>query len=273
MIGQSWASPALDRRARSTILVDALIATLPRRPRLLLLGGASGNLVLDVAPRIGRAQVWRMLDTDAQAVSDALEEIACSAELMGYTVTFPGRALLVHTAFGAVRIEGEQMQDRPPGPRDLGEADALLCERLLPILTRRWLDALCTVWHRPLLATLNASGPARLVPMRPGDRTVLLRTSRRRQQAGLWGTGAVERAAMLLRARGFTLRRARSDWRLGPNDLEAISLWLTSMEQVLDEREPPGRRHADWRGGRIRQALAGRLRLQLPHMDLLALPT
>jgi hypothetical protein len=41
---------------------------------------------------------------------------------------------------------------------------------------------------------------------------------------------------------------------------------------MLDEREPAKGRHAAWRAGRIRQALAGKLRLQLPHLDLLALP-
>jgi hypothetical protein len=270
MIVSSWRAPELDAASRSMALLTRLLSVLPRRPRLILLGGGSDALLLDAAPQIGRPQVWRVLDPDAQEVSDALERVAEAAERRGHTVTYPGSALLIHTGYGAVRVEGEQMCRHPPRPRDLGEADALLCERLLHRLPRAWLDALCRAWRGPLLATLTACGPAQLVPTRPADRHVMRALAHMPDDA-TWNGHAAKRAACLLAERGFRVQRARAEWRLGPAQLAAMRDWLLAVEAAL-ERHGDACRLAAWRAERTRQALAGRLRMRMPHTDLLALP-
>lgn len=271
MMVTSWRAPDLDAASRSLVLLNRVLCVLPRRPRLILLGGGSDALLLDAAPRIGRPQMWRVLDPDAHAVSDALERVAQAAEARGHRVTYPGHALLIHTDYGAVRVEGEQMRGHPPRPRDLGEADALLCERLLHRLPRAWLDALCRAWRGPLLATLTACGPTRLVPTRPADRRVLRALTHAPDDA-TWGDHAAERAASLLAAGGFRVQRARTEWRLGPPHLAAMRDWLLAVEAALVERHGDACRLAAWRAERTRQALAGRLRMRMPHTDLLALP-
>ena len=95
-----------DAFARSEALAAALLARLPARPRLIDLGAGTGSLLRWLAPRIGRAQAWTLVDSSAAMAEAAFDTIADRAELMGFPVTAPNkRTLLVHAPGGAWRIE------------------------------------------------------------------------------------------------------------------------------------------------------------------------
>src|ERR671917_464861 len=90
------------------------IARLPARPRLLDLGAGTGSLFRWLAPRIGRAQAWTLVEADRDMAEAAFDTIADRAESVGLRVTFPSRrTLLVHAPGGAWR--GGGLGGGPPG--------------------------------------------------------------------------------------------------------------------------------------------------------------
>ena len=97
---------ALRRLRPLRSLAAALIARLPARPRLIDLGAGTGSLLRWLAPRIGRAQVWTLVDSSREMAEAAFDTIADRADQMGYPITAPSkRTLLVHAPGGAWRIE------------------------------------------------------------------------------------------------------------------------------------------------------------------------
>ncbi|MFC7543251.1 hypothetical protein ACFQU2_32530 [Siccirubricoccus deserti] len=86
-----------DAIARSEALAAQLLALLPARPRLIDLGSGTGSLFRWLAPRIGRAQAWTLVDHDREMAEAAFDTIADRAGQVGLKVTFPNRkTLLVH---------------------------------------------------------------------------------------------------------------------------------------------------------------------------------
>ena len=131
-----------DAFARSEALAAALIARLPARPRLIDLGAGTGSLLRWLAPRIGRAQVWTLVDSSREMAEAAFDTFADRAELMGYKVTAPcKRTLLVHAPGGAWRIEA-LIADLAESPANLPlqAADAVVSSALCDLVSRAWLE-------------------------------------------------------------------------------------------------------------------------------------
>ena len=253
-----------DDRARNPLLAARLIGVLPKRPSIMLLGAQGWPLLCWLAPRIARAQVWRIVDDDEDAIDDALEEIAGWAFDRRLTVTWPKRAMLVHLPGGAWRIEG--VLGDAARPSGLREVDGVVCEGLLASLPPALLEAFATMLRRPLLATLNQVGPAVLRPAAPALRL-------RRPGDARAGAVAVARFAGLLRARGDQVWVAAAAWRARGDALALQRGWID--EAVLDAQAAAPRagvRIAEWAERRRRQMMQGRLEIRRPYRDLLALP-
>jgi len=277
MEGFSSASRApVDARARNAELAARLVARLPRRPRLVQLGADGGALLRWLAPRIGRAFVWEFVDDDPEAIALTYEICAEAAARRGLTVTWPGRALLIHMPGGAWHIEGSAGDLNVPSELDLARVDAVLCEGLLPAASGEWMDELVECWDGALLATLNATDRVSLLPPHRDDRLVMRALTRRRVAldplgAPLGGVAAASLAARL-RARDGDVMLARSDWRVR-GDLLLLRDWIAEAAQCAVLATPPMRgRVAAWQALRVAQALRGRLQLRVGHQDLLYLP-
>src|SRR5690349_18291702 len=66
----------------------------------------TGSLLRWLAPRLGRAQVWTLVDSSREMAEAAFDTIADRADEIGFAVTAPNRrTLLVHAPGGAWRIE------------------------------------------------------------------------------------------------------------------------------------------------------------------------
>ena len=121
-----------DALARDEGLAARLLARLPARPRLLDLGAGTGSLFRWLAPRIGRAQAWTLVEADRDMVEAAFDTVADRAEAVGLRVTLPSRrTLLVHAPGGAWRVEAlvADLADAP-GNLPLREADAVVSSAL-----------------------------------------------------------------------------------------------------------------------------------------------
>ena len=267
-----------DAAARNPILAERLCATLPRRPRLLDIAAGTGGMFRWLAPRIGRAQAWFLADKDEALVAAAFERTAEWAVLRGWTLTWPGRAMLVHTPNGAWRIEGFTA-DLAAHPTDLPlhAVDAVLCSAFLDRVSGVWLDRMADALRVPLLACLVGDGHCDWFPRHPADR--LIGAGARRQQARdsefgpSLGAVALARARGVLHAHGFTVQSASSDWRVSRSELTmARTLVQVAADAARVAFPSRGQTIAEWEAVRLRQTLAARLAVRVGHRDILALP-
>ena len=139
-----------------------------------------------------------------------------------------------------------------------------------PALVRRGL---------PLYAPLVVDGRGGWAPADPDDALVegLFRRHQRRPK-GLGrgpalGPDAVPRVAAAFRQRGWRVRLARSDWRIGPADRAMLAAMIDGAARAATEQSPAAAAAvAAWAERRRRQADEGRLALAVGHRDILAEP-
>ncbi len=269
-----------DAMARSEALAQALIARLPARPRLLDLGAGTGSLFRWLAPRIGRAQAWTLVDQNREMTEAAFDTIADRAEQVGLKVTFPSRrTLLVHAPGGAWRVEA-LIADLADAPRNLPlhNMDAVVCSALCDLVSRGWLEGMAAALRLPFYATLNVDGRDRFLPPLPGD--ALVAQAFRRDQGRDKGFGgpalgpkAVAEMTRAFTERGFSVQAAASDWVLRGHGTGLLSeLVFGHAEAALAQDRRHGARIRTWRERRLQQSAMGRLGARIGHKDVLALP-
>ena len=267
-----------DHAAANRLLLNQLVALLPARPRLLDLGAGMGSLFRLLAPIIGRAQAWMLVDADEDLLGQAFNAIAEWGEEQGWTVTWPGRALLLHTPRGAWRVEGlvADLANAPAG-LPLAHTDAVVCSALLDLVSAAWLHGIAPALRSPFLACLTIDGRDVWMPRDAAD--IVVRTGERRHQATDKGFGpalgvhAVFAATSIFAARGFQVRTAPSDWRIPRGETALLSHLLVEAAEAARAALPL---HRDaitrWETRRFRQASLARLAARIGHRDFLALP-
>lgn len=267
-----------DLLARDLGLALQLTDILGIRPHLLDLGAGTGSLFRALAPVIGRAQVWTLVDSDRTLLDEAFAYTAEWAERLGWTVSFPGRAMVVHTPRGAWRMEA-LIADLADGPEflPLARCDAVVCSALLDLVSRPWLEDLCAMLRTPFLGCLNVDGRDVFLPRHSADR--LVTAGFRRDQSRDKGFGpalgrhAPSVAASLLRAHGFHITTAASDWRIPRLSLR-MTMALVEGHASAASASLPSRSGAidAWEDARIAQARRAKLAILIGHRDILALP-
>ena len=272
-----------DALARDPDLGAQLAAMLPARPRLLDLGSGTGSLIRWLGPIIDRAQAWTMVDADPELMARAFDTMADTAEVLGLSATFPGKkTLLVHTPGGAWRIEGllADLADAPEG-LPLDRVDAVVCSALCDLVSRGWVERIaeaCAARSLPFYAALNVTGRDRFTPPHRGDAVVsrgFRRDQRRNKGFGgaALGPDAVAALAGAFAARGYTVLRAPSDWRIDRQDSAFAAEIVTGHAgAALPWERRHGKAILAWAEARRAQLLAGRLSVTIGHQDLLALP-
>ncbi len=280
-----------DAMARSEALVDRLLARLPARPRFLDLGAGTGSLLRYIAPRLGRAQAWTLVDADRELLEAAYDTIADRAEAIGYTVSFPNkRTLLVHAPGGAWRVE-TVVADLAEAPRGLplANADAVVCSALADLVSRPWLERLAAALRVPFYAGLCVDGRERFTPPHPADHVVA--SGFRRDQArdkGFAGPALGARApgviAEVFGARGFAVESAPSDWVVRGRGVAAVpgmgeasgrflaELVMGHAEAARQQDRRGDRRIEAWMEARLDQVAGRNLAARIGHRDVLALP-
>jgi hypothetical protein len=266
-----------DAAARSTAIADALIATLPARPKLLDLGAGTAALFRWLAPRIGRAQAWTLFDADGALLDEAFDAIADWAEDQGWPVTTPGRAMLVHTPRGAWRVEAVVGDLAAVSALPLAGHDAVVNTALCDLVSARWAEAIAARLRTPFYAALMVDGRSDWRPRHPHD--ALVARAFRRDQARDKGFGPAlgHRAPAVLAetfaGAGFQVRTAPSDWRIGPTAIPMLAAIVRGDADAAARALPTRAWDIDeWRAARLHHAARRRTRLRLGHRDLLAIP-
>jgi hypothetical protein len=272
-----------DHAARHAGLALELSAALPERPRLLDLGAGTGSLFRWLAPILGRAQAWTLVDADLSLIQRAFAETEAWAARKGWTTSWPSRqVLLVHSPSGAWRMEGLITDLREaPGNLPLDRADAVVNTALCDLVSRAWVERMAAglARHRlPFYAALNVSGHERFFPPHPADG--LVARGFRRDQARDKGFGGValgpEAPGAMARAfgaAGYTVLRAPSDWRIGRGAsgfAAAVAIGHAAAARAKLPRQVSA--IADWLATREGQGRRKALSATIGHTDLLALP-
>jgi len=247
---------AADAAARSVALLEATVAALPaRRPlRIVDLGTGTGSNVRYLSSRLPRPQEWLVVDRDPRLLD----------ELTG-RVDVP----LVARAANLGTLTGDLFADR----------DLVTASALLDLVSEGWLRSLAGHCRRAGAAALFAltyDGESRCTPTEPEDdlvRTLMNRHQRQNDNgfgraAGPEATDAAERA---FRSAGYVVRRARSDWVLGPSDAALqrplVEGWAAAAVDIAPERSAT---IADWLQRRLRHVDAGHSHIVVGHQDVAA---
>ncbi len=215
------------------------------------LGAGTGANFRYLQSRLAGARHWTLVDHDA-----ALLRIAAS------TADAPAtRVVDLRTGLDSL----------PLPRRGLVTASALL-----DLVAADWLERLATRCRdagAAILFALTYDGRTRCWPSENDDAWLVAQFNRhQRTDKGFGpalGPAAADAAAASFASAGYTLRRAASDWRIGPDETALQGALLEGWAQAAREIAPGAQARIDAWLQRRRQHLAeGRSRLVVGHEDL-----
>ncbi len=249
--------------------------------RVIDLACGTGANLRWLAPRLGGAQEWLVVDHDADLLRRwperlSTEERAADAVDFDRPLAFSGPGFQASIVLQQVDL-AQQLYTLPWHAAHLVTASALL-----DLVSLAWLQQLvahATAARVALLFTLSVDGRHQWVPRDPQDGTVAeLFQAHQRRDKGFGAALGAEAAATCrgaLRDAGYRVFTARSDWWLDGRELpEAAALQCAlaeGMATAAGEQSPASRATLQaWRDRR--QAAANTCSLRVGHVDVLALP-
>ena len=279
-----------DARARDTAaprlaLASRLAALRPPAGtpwRVIDLACGTGANLRWLAPQLGGAQQWLVVDHDAALLRRWPQQLAAAQGRAPQRVV-AGRPLhFAVPGFDAQVLRrrldlAQQLEALPWQAAHLVTASALL-----DLVSADWLARLAaaaTAHRVALLLALSVDGRHRWTPRDPLDDAVGARFAAHQQRdkgfGPALGAAAVPALHRLLQDAGYRVHLARSDWWLdGRSDSPARALQRALIDGIAGaacEQDPPATAALQaWR--QRRQALAPRSTLRVGHLDLLALP-
>jgi hypothetical protein len=236
-----------DAAARASEL--ALYVGRPLQGRLLDLGGGTGANVRYLTSRLPVPQDWTIVDDDAELLAHAPAGASIRQADLNHVVddqsVFRGCALVTASA-------------------------------LIDLVSDRWLTQLidrCRRAGAAVLFALTYDGRTVCEPTEPEDDEVrrLVNEHQRRDKGfgAALGPAAAARAVELLSAAGYEVKQERSDWRLGPGDVELqrrlIAGWMQAAAEMTPERAGA---FAAWRDRRLAHVEARESRIIVGHVDV-----
>ncbi len=265
---------------------DAVAATaagwLGPAPRHIVdLACGTGANLRTLAPRLGRGQHWRLVDHDA-ALLAALPEVlhrwagrhGCAvARSAGGTLVIDGPGFDATVVCQRLDLARE-LSALPLPPGALVTASALL-----DLVSAPWLDGLIA-WAAParatLLFSLNVDGRVAWQPADASDEPVQAAfAAHQRRDKGFGpalGPTAVAEAMARLRAAGWLVESARSDWRIDGAQSPAMLQALVDGTAAAALEQAPGLHDTVLAWQQRRSAARPATRLVIGHGDLAARP-
>jgi hypothetical protein len=261
-----------DARARASALELGLITALaargrsPGRPWTALdLASGSGSNVRHLAAKLPGPQRWRLLDADPGLLERARERCAGLRAADGSPVSIETQTLDLSRAAMNSAFQG---------------ATLVTASALADLVSEAWLHdlaAACASAGAVALLALDYDGRRECAPFDEGDAQALAAFHQhQRRDKGFGpalGAEATDVAAGAFAARGFSVQRAPSDWRLGPGEERLQAALLHGWAEAAIEAQPGARAlHDAWLARRLAHLAAGASRLLVGHQDLLAVP-
>lgn len=274
-----------DLAARDPALTRRFAAAMPRnldRPvRIIDLGAGSGANCRAVMPRIGGNQEWVLIDRDRDLIAAQADEFTLWARRQGYPILAGGGRMAMTVGTSTWNVTSMPL-DLAHEATSLGQfdADAMTGAALFDLVSASWLERFADILARrrlPLLAVLTVNGKRDWAP--PLAEDAIVANGFRRHQATDKGFGpalgdaAAETLAATLRAKGFSVTAAASDWRLDARHGALLAELILGEAGAAREAAPEQEAAVMlWREERRKQLQMGKLQLTLGHCDMLALP-
>lgn len=247
---------------------------------VLDLGCGTGASLREIAPRLGGAQRWRLVDHDAALLAAVPETLMRWAQAQGWQVRPQGE--LVRIEGGTLCLDVACVQaDLAAGfdavPFD--GAQLVSCSALLDLVSQPWLEALvarCAGIGAAVCWALSVDGRLAWSDADADDALVrdAFRAHQRRDKGfgAALGDAAVQVATHSLATAGYRVQAAESDWVIdGPrhtSDRAMLRALIDGMARAAREQCPAhAARIAAWRARRL--AALGTTRLRVGHVDLL----
>ncbi|MGY1639968.1 methyltransferase domain-containing protein [Geodermatophilus sp. SYSU D00703] len=258
-----------DAAARAPELVEPLRAALAagaRRGAPVLvrdLGCGTGSMGRWLAGRLPGPQVWVLHDRDPG--------------LLALAATSAPRAAADGTPV-SVRTQRGDLTDLRPS--DLAGTALVTASALLDLLTAEEVDALaaaCAEAGAAALLTLTVAGRVELAPADPLDAAyaAAFDAHQRREVDGrrLLGPDGGAAAVAAFARRGAAVETRPSPWDLGADRADLAEEWLRGWIGAACAQDPDlGRAAGGYLRRRLDDCAAGRLRVRVGHVDVLALP-
>ena len=243
------------RAARAEALVDALREAIGARCDILDLGAGTGANARHLAPRLGGAHAWTLVDHDAALLATLPASLPAGLDWRALGHDLRGLATLQVPAQGLVTASA-----------------------LLDLVSADWMTALAARCARASAAgffVLTYDGRIAFDPPHPDDGRVRALVNRhQRTDKGFGpalGPGATDAAQDAFTAHGYRCVRAASDWRLDGADASLQAALIEGWADAAIDLSPADAARVDaWRDAR--RAGAATTRLTVGHEDLLALP-
>lgn len=249
--------------------------------RVVDLGSGTGANPRYLAPRLGVEQAWDLVEQDPDLLQAAPVAMCDWAAANGVAaIDRAGRLRLASPGLDAT-LAWTAADLAAPRPSLLqASTDLVTASALLDLVSADWIDDLagdCAAVRCAALFALNYDGRVRWRPVLAFDavvRTLVNRHQRRDKGFGpAAGPAATDVAAASLRARGYRVRTARSDWVLGSqaHALQAALArgWAEASADVAPAQRP---RIARWLRRRLRLIAQRESALVVGHRELFAAP-
>jgi hypothetical protein len=269
-----------DAAARSSALVSELAARLAVRPEAPLeivdLGAGAASNLRYLAPRLGGAQRWRLVDDDAALLAAALATTRAWAAARGATADTRGGTLTLRGGGLDCEVICERRDLRDLAALQLPDTGLVTAAALLDLVSAEWLERLaarCRAARAAVCFALTYDGRTTCDPAEPEDGTALALFNR--HQLGDKGFGpalgpkAADGAAAAFARHGYAVRTAASDWRFAPADAAIqqalLDGWLGAAAEIAPERRGE---LESWHARRRAHVAAARSTLTVGHSDL-----
>ncbi len=270
-----------DWAARSALLVERITQALESRERLNVLDlctGTGSNLryLLDRLP--GRHN-WLVVDRDPRLLAELPAKLKVWAQAHGCRV---------RTGGSVTSLQGERYEcDIETRERDLDRLDADLfagrhlvtASALLDLVSESWLELLalrCREVGATALFTLTYDGRSSCDPVEPEDDMVrTLMNVHQKTDKGLGGPAegpdAWSVAEQAFRNVGYRVEVAPSDWSIAPSERTFQRMLIEGWAHAASEIAPhESDMITDWLRRRLAHVTAGRSRIVVNHMDMVA---
>ena len=259
----------------------------PAQLRVLDLACGTGANLRALAPRLGGAQAWQLVDHDSALLAALPQAMARWAHARGY------RLEASHRDSASLRVKGPGFSaemhtvcaDLGNGLTsiDIGQPQLITASALLDLVSAHWLEMLlhdaCSA-GAAVLCTLTVDGRTEWDPPDAADgalhRQFTLHQRRDKGFGPALGPSAAPLAARYLADAHYTLVQADSDWVIDaaggqPHALTMLAAMIEGMAGAAIAQQPDAVNTVRaWQARRM--ALIGHTRLRVGHVDLMAAP-
>jgi SAM-dependent methyltransferase len=250
-----------DAAARSRELTDLLVERLPRATplRIVDLGSGAGSNIRYLAPRLRGPQQWLAVDRDAALLDEGLRRLPAGS---------------VDWRVDTRPMELGALDEDLFAGRHLVTASALL-----DLVSADWIESLagcCREAGAAALFALSYDGRSECEPREPEDEAVRewFNAHQRANDKGFGratGPDGWHVAVRALRAAGYEVQHARSDWVLPPQtdrlQRELVEGWAQAVTEIVPDQSAL---IASWRTRRMQHIDNGRSRIIVGHEDIVA---